>query len=1461
MQVIHRVGLQFRERVELIPVMWEREPLLASGHFQESLDPRDSDIMVCILWSRMGSPLPPEFVEDGIEEGITGTGWEFKVAVESHDESGTPEILVYRKTAPLTTQIISGSEEHLKAISDQQEVNRFFSDNFHNDDENKTFKRAYFQFDEIEQFELKLEEHLYSLVKAKLTSELSEGQDAQHITWFQGSPYRGLCAFELEHKDVFFGRTKPIGDIVTYFKQNNEKGLPFLMLLGMSGSGKSSLMNAGLLPLYLSPRVIDYDVGHVELIRIQPGKIDRINGFLRGFCQAIVDSVPEFVDAELDGEVFLEQLSLSPKSFALTVNQAIKAIREKKTLHPNVKAKFLLVIDQTEELYTTDEVSPEEQSQFWELVHNLIQSGGFWCIGTMRTDFVGMASGSKLIELMRGEGQYTLQPFKDSELEQIMVQPAKAAGLHFEKNEQGVSLASVIRDDCRGQPGVLPLLEFCLDELYKLRDENKNALTFAAYHEELGGLIGAIARKADAVLEHFNQEFDADSVLPNVLNNLIAFNPDNSEAQASAKYADLDSFPVGTKERRLVESLVEERLLIQTEGKVRVAHEAIISHWRRVQQWLAIDIEFQLWRARTQREAVQWITDNKLAERLLPSGKPLTDAVTWLNSRRHNIEEDIVAYIEASQRRESRRKRLVSWGAGALVLVISLFATYSFWQYNVASEQRNIALTNQSQFLAELVRQKNAETQYDTSLLLGLNGLPGDYGGERPWIDELAVQVGIAKIYNHKKMVLPLESLVNDACISTEGDLIAVVSANGQATIWSAQTGENLKEFIHTSALSKINFAKDDNALFLASVDGTIFKWDVLSGDTLFTVNNDTQVLDLALSEDGNWLVAGLRGNNAAVIDANTGEVALKVRHDDVIQETAISRDNRFIATASSDGTGKIWERAGGELVHTVDFERRVETVQFHPNGQLVAFGSYDSTAVLVDAFTGRSLFDVKINGKVWNISFSAQGDKMAVSGEQGTIYTYSVPDGELISEKQHQDSVYSIEFDVTGNELISASRDNSVIRWDILNGHKLQVMSHLDDVLFAKYLPNSEMIVAGGYDGEVTVWEKGTDSKVLESNHEASGSWAETSSDGKYLSAVYYDGEIKLWDVTEKRELWNNRHARRAYFTTFSPDQEYVLSASADGYVNEWVVENGELHRMYKHPATVRHASFSANGKYLVTGSYDNKVRLWDRANGKVIYEYSHQDWVTKTDFHENNDLFLSASYDGTVGIHSITGELKHIFEHGLEIYDASFDESQNAVYSGSSDTRLVKWSLISGELEQVFQHKDGVWRFSFANQNPWVVSASWDDTAIVWDKNTGEQLYRFEADDDFISAHFSENDEFLLTASQGKSIRLWGVKEEILFQEFTHEDGVSFSAFSTDFKHVLTAGDDGKVNMWKINEGLFELKALTSENNRGANRSAFTDSIYDNLPVNRRCLSTKERKMNFLPEHAPSDIAKKSC
>ena len=102
LQVIHRLGLRYQNSLELKAILWEREPLLASGHFQDALDPGSAEIMVCIFWSRLGSPLPDSYTAPDGRTGITGTEWEFEHALASIEKTGKPDLIVYRKTAELT---------------------------------------------------------------------------------------------------------------------------------------------------------------------------------------------------------------------------------------------------------------------------------------------------------------------------------------------------------------------------------------------------------------------------------------------------------------------------------------------------------------------------------------------------------------------------------------------------------------------------------------------------------------------------------------------------------------------------------------------------------------------------------------------------------------------------------------------------------------------------------------------------------------------------------------------------------------------------------------------------------------------------------------------------------------------------------------------------------------------------------------------------------------------------------------------------------------------------------------------------------------------------------------------------------------------------------------------------------------------------------------------------------------
>lgn len=689
MQVIQRLSLHFQNSVELKPILWEREPLLASGHFQDALDPATADIMVCILWSRLGSPLPDKFKGVDGRTGLTGTEWEFEYAEKARQESGKPDILVYRKTSNISL-ILDDETSTRQALDQKHMVEDFFQNNFHNQDESNTFKRAYFPFDATQEFEQQLEPHLQKLIEKHLDQLQIENQTS--ITWHSGSPYKGLAAYDESYQTVFFGRTKAIGELMSQYKQQVSHGIAFVMVTGMSGCGKSSLINAGTLPLLTTPRVVQYDVGHLAMVRIKPSQCHHDQGPLMGLCQLLVQQLPAFGEQQTDEELLYEQVLHSPKSLKHTLQQVLNTIKQQQTLHQKVQVRIQLILDQVEELYTTKAYSRKQQQQFWLGIQQLLNTQCVWCIGSMRSDFECQGEGSKLVELMRDKGRYQLQPPENYEIEQIIQQPAHAAGLYFEQLDER-DLATQLRLDAEQQPGSLPLLAFCLNELFSLKivQNDQPTLTFEAYEQQLGGLTGAISKRAETVIQQLKHKhnIDTDQLLPRLFNLLIQVNPDNPDEPATARNIANNHFPPDSDENTIIQALVSNRLLITDETTTRIAHEALIHKWERVQQWLAIDKEFLTWKARTEREAYQWHQDNKDKARLLAKGKPLSDAENWLDRRETDLAENVVRFIKASITQARHRQRNQFLFTAAIIIGLSLFALIAFQQKNLAIAERD----------------------------------------------------------------------------------------------------------------------------------------------------------------------------------------------------------------------------------------------------------------------------------------------------------------------------------------------------------------------------------------------------------------------------------------------------------------------------------------------------------------------------------------------------------------------------------------------------------------------------------------------------------------------------------------------------------------------------------------------------------------------------------------------------
>ena len=286
-------------------------------------------------------------------------------------------------------------------------MDAYFDKHFHNQDGAHTFKRAFFPFETSDIFEQQLEIHLSELVEKHL--DQNQKQQTVDITWHQGSPFRGLETFDQEHQAIFFGRTQAIGQVMSQYKDRIHAEQPFLMLLGMSGSGKSSLLNAGLLPLIQTPRVVQYEVGHIRLVKLRPGLCEHNLGPLMGLCQCIIDALPELTEQGIDAETLEEQILHSPKTLKNTFQQVINIFQKETRLHDQVSARLQLIIDQFEELFTHKGYSEQQRESFCQGVQALIKTGTIWCIASMRSDFISAAEGTTLIELMRGQGQYTGQ--------------------------------------------------------------------------------------------------------------------------------------------------------------------------------------------------------------------------------------------------------------------------------------------------------------------------------------------------------------------------------------------------------------------------------------------------------------------------------------------------------------------------------------------------------------------------------------------------------------------------------------------------------------------------------------------------------------------------------------------------------------------------------------------------------------------------------------------------------------------------------------------------------------------------------------------------------------------------------------------------------------------------------------------------------------------------------------------
>ncbi|HKH45447.1 MAG TPA: ATP-binding protein, partial [Thermoanaerobaculia bacterium] len=497
--MLKRLSGEFVGRVDLQSYFWEHEPMRATRDFQDQIPPPSTfDVVLCILWSRLGSRLHAKHNRADGTPYLSGTEYEFEDAAAAALRHGVPRLLVYFNKTSKT--IPAEPVEVRQQMSAQFDALRAFEKRWFIDHAENTLKAAFHTYTDLGRFEEMVETHLRRLLTDHLAQDDGSGGTTSVPIWTAGSPFRGLEPFEFEHEAIFFGRTRAIGEILEALRKQAMEGSAFVLVLGMSGCGKSSLVKAGALPLLTRPGVVE-GIGLWRRAIFRPA--DAVGDLFDGLATSLLraEALPELASDGTPKEQLAQLLRKAPESVIALIkgglSQAAREVELQENLVAQPAARLALVIDQLEEIFTIEAITRQQRADFIAVLAALARSGRVFVLATLRSDFYARcADEPQLIELKGGSGTYHLLPPSALEICQIVRQPAFAAGLHFEQNpETQERLDDLIRDAAVRDPQALPLLQFTLQALYDRRKVN-GCMTLEAYHA-LGGVEGAVAARAE----------------------------------------------------------------------------------------------------------------------------------------------------------------------------------------------------------------------------------------------------------------------------------------------------------------------------------------------------------------------------------------------------------------------------------------------------------------------------------------------------------------------------------------------------------------------------------------------------------------------------------------------------------------------------------------------------------------------------------------------------------------------------------------------------------------------------------------------------------------------------------------------------------------------------------------------------------------------------------------------------
>jgi WD40 repeat protein len=1203
-------------------------------------------------------------------------------------------------------------------------------------------------------------------------------------------PFPGLRPFAFADHAFFFGREDQTFELYRRLDRSR-----FIAVVGSSGSGKSSLVRAGLQPL-IAAETAGTGGRDWRWIELRPGDKP-----LASLATALSALAPESDDPDADAGR-RERFAFTLGQSRLGVGEVIDAIGDLGGITP------LLFVDQFEELFRYavagdrgQAASREEAIQFVQLLLQAARDPArpVHVLLTMRSDFIGDCARFHDLPEAVSASQFLVPSLTRDQREAVIRSPIRAAGATIEP-----ALVERLLNDAGDEFDQLPVLQHCLQRLWEV---SQRAAAGGSPHLQLstyptiGGIAEALSRHADEIMESLPGDALA---VEQIFRALSEVDRDGRATRRALPFAQSVA-ETGIDEetlRRVIDRFRADDCSffvpapsavpnLAPDTRIDVGHEALLRRWDKISAEAAAEVEqheggwlrqeeddgrtyrallalleygrtlpldqvetrWAWWneRPRTAAWAARYGGQIERVQQLFDDSRAALTADRERHARAEHAERERLEERAAATRQLARRTRVAALAMGVLAIIATGFGIFG------------------------LIEAREARLQGDAA--------------------ERAARVAESK-------TAEATAALNEARLNESRLLV------GRAET-EMRNGDPVLAGLLALAALPADMRNIDRPLWPPAV-GILARARNLDRSRAILEGHPNWVMSAAWSPDGSRIVTASTDRTARIWNADTGAtLAVLEGHTAIVRSAAWSPDGSRIVTASDDHTVRIWNADTGATLAVLEGHTAiVRSADWSPDGSRIVTTSDDKTARIWDAKTSELIAALQGHaGPVESAAWSPDGSRIVTASDDHTARIWEADTGATLTVFQgHRNLITSATWSPDGSRIVTASPDGAQI-WDAKTGAPLAMLERpLVWFYSAAWSPDGARIVTASDDKTARIWdaETGTVLAVLEGHTDIvrSAAW---SPDGSRIVTASYDNTARIWDA--KPEPWLamlKGHEDAVFGAAWSPDGARIVTASGDSTARIWDAKIGtELAVLEGHTATVRSAAWSPDGERIVTASWDDTARIWDAKTGaQLAVLEGHTAWLYSAAWSPDGSRIVTASDDKTARIWDAkTGAQLAVLEgHTATVRSAAWSPDGLRILTASSDNTARIWDAKTGApLEMLQGHTGAINSASWSPDGSRIVTASDDKTARVWDAKTDAQLAVLEIGTEVVTAAWRPDGLRIVTASLDNIARIWDAKTGAILAVIEgHTDAINSVAWSPDGSRIVTASSDNTARVW---------------------------------------------------------------